>query len=107
MCWCTIAFGFDLGTLNQISRKDADQFKPGRWIPACQLMVQWKRKDQRPVELMHKVNLIVAKPPYYCAHLYHTMEQMYDWKFYFVITQDLRAHNAVQFVLPLILSLRY
>ena len=46
-------------------------------------------------------------PRYYCAHLYHTMEQMYDWRFYFVITQDLRANNVVWFMLPLILSLSY
>ena len=48
----------------QISRKDADQFQPGQWIPECQLIVQWKREDQRPVQLMHKVDLIGAKAPY-------------------------------------------
>ena len=31
----------------------------------------------------------------YCAHLYHTMKQMHDWRFYFVITQDLDAKNMV------------
>ena len=31
----------------------------------------------------------------YCAHLYHTMKQLYDWRFYFVITQDLEAKNMV------------
>ena len=60
---------FDLGTLNQISKKDADQFKPGRWIPTCQLIVEWKRKDHIPVELMHKVDLIGAKPPFNFFHL--------------------------------------
>ena len=34
-------------------------------------------------------------PRSYCAHLYHTMKQMYDWRFYFVITQDLEAKNMV------------
>ena len=31
----------------------------------------------------------------YCAHLFHTVELMYDWKYYFVITQDLNAKNTV------------
>ena len=31
----------------------------------------------------------------YCAHLYYTMNQLYDWRFYFVITQDLDANNTV------------
>ena len=34
-------------------------------------------------------------PRSYCAHLYHTMKQMYEWRFYFVITQDLEAKNMV------------
>ena len=34
-------------------------------------------------------------PQSYCAHLYHTMKQMYDWRYYFVITQDLEAKNMV------------
>ena len=50
--------------LSQISRKDADQFEPGQWIPECQLIVQWEREDQRPVRLWHKVDLIGAKAPY-------------------------------------------
>ena len=35
-------------------------------------------------------------PRSYCAHLYHTMKQVYDWRYYFVITQDLDAKNMVQ-----------
>ena len=31
----------------------------------------------------------------YCAHLYHTKNQLYEWRFYFVITQDLDAKNTV------------
>ena len=53
----------------QISKKDADQFEPGQWIPECQLIVQWEKKDQRPVQLMQKVNLIGAKAPYNFIHL--------------------------------------
>ena len=36
-----------------------------------------------------------STPRSYCAHLYHTMKQMYDWRFYFIITQDLDAKNMV------------
>ena len=34
-------------------------------------------------------------PRSYCAHLYHTMKQMYDWRFYLVITQDIEAQISV------------
>ena len=34
-------------------------------------------------------------PRSYCAHLYHTMKQTYDWRYYFVLTQDLDAKNTV------------
>ena len=31
----------------------------------------------------------------YCAHLYHTKNKVDEWRFYFVITQDLDANNKV------------
>ena len=34
-------------------------------------------------------------PRLYCAHLYHTMKQIYDWRYYLAITQDLEAHITV------------
>ena len=34
-------------------------------------------------------------PRSYCAHLYHTMKQIYDWRYYLAITQDLEAHITV------------
>ena len=49
---------------HQITKKDVDQFKKGRWIPECQLVVQWEREDQRPVRLRKKVDLTGAKAPY-------------------------------------------
>ena len=58
-------------TLTQITRKDADQFEPGQWIPECQLIVQWEREDQKPVRLRHKVDLIGAKAP--CNFFYLTL----------------------------------
>ena len=39
-----------------------------------------------------------STPRFYCAHVYHTMKQMYDWRFYFVITQDLDVKNTVHFM---------
>ena len=38
-------------------------------MPECQLIVEWTREDQRPVQLSHKVNLIGAKAPYNYIHL--------------------------------------
>ena len=43
-------------------------------------------------------------PRSYCAHLYHTMKQMYDWRYYFVLTQDLDAKNMVYIAKPWIKS---
>ena len=34
-------------------------------------------------------------PRSYCAHLYHTKKKDYEWRFYFVIIQDLHAKNMV------------
>ena len=47
-----------------------------------------------------------STPRSYCAHLYHTMKQIYDWRFYFVITQDLDAKNTVQLMHIYILSVQ-
>ena len=42
-----------------------DEYKSGQWIPQCELLVQWEREDQRPVQLRHKVDLIGAIAPFY------------------------------------------
>ena len=34
-------------------------------------------------------------PRLYCLHLYHTVKQIYDWRFYLAITQDLAAQVTV------------
>ena len=36
-------------------------------------------------------------PRSYCAHLYRTKKEDYEWRFYFVIVQDLVAKNTVNF----------
>ena len=48
------------------------------------------------IKLSHFSGLAVAgTTPSYCGHLYYTMKQIYDWRFYFVITRDLDAKNTV------------
>ena len=37
-------------------------------------------------------------PRLYCARLYHAMKQIYDWRYYLAITQDLEAHITVSSV---------
>ena len=36
-------------------------------------------------------------PRSYCAHVYHTKKRDCEWRFYFVIMQDLEAKNKVHF----------
>ena len=36
-----------------------------------------------------------STPRLYCVHLYHTVKQTYDWRFYLAITQDLAAQVTV------------
>ena len=48
---------------HQISKKDVDNFKPGKNIPPkCVLLVEWDLEDQKPVRLRYKINFIGAKP---------------------------------------------
>ena len=51
---------------HQISRKNVNDYKPGQWIPECELLVEWdpSQKDKKPVRLRHRVNLIGARAPY-------------------------------------------
>ena len=37
-------------------------------------------------------------PRSYCAHLYSSMKHMCDWRYYFVITQDIDAKNKVHYL---------
>ena len=38
-----------------------------------------------------------STPRSYCAHLYHSMKQIYDWRFYLAITQNHPLLNMVTF----------
>ena len=42
----------------------------------------------------------------YCAHLYHTKNKLYEWRFYFVITQDLDTNNTVCYRHVTVVTLR-
>ena len=60
-----------------------------------------KHSTDGSIELKHFSGISIAgseeTPRSYCAHLYHTMEDVHDWIFYFVITQDLDAENTVHY----------
>ena len=51
------------------------------------------------IQLSHFSGYAVAgskeTPRSYCGHLYYSMKDTYDWRYYFVITQDLDAKNTV------------
>ena len=40
-----------------------DEFREGQWIPQCELMIEWRRKDDMPVRLQYKVKLNGARAP--------------------------------------------
>lgn len=40
-----------------------DEFREGRWIPQCELMMEWKKKDDTPVRLQYKIKLNGARAP--------------------------------------------
>ena len=50
------------------------------------------------VQVMSGIGIIgdIETPRSYSAHLYYTRKQMYEWRFYFVITPDLEATNMVR-----------
>ena len=46
-------------------------------------------------------NAVIGKkgrPRSYCAHLYHKMKRIHDWRFYLVITQNIDAQITVSFL---------
>ena len=40
-----------------------DEFREGQWIPHCELMLEWKKKDEMPERLQYKVKLNGARAP--------------------------------------------
>ena len=51
--WCSIFIIIH----HQISKKDVDNFKPGKCVPKCELIVVWDLEDKKPVRLLYKVRL--------------------------------------------------
>ena len=51
------------------------------------------------IQLSHFCGIAVAgrmsTPRSYCVHVYHTIKQIYDWRFYLAITQDHPTLNSV------------
>ena len=58
-----------------------------------------KHSSYGSIQLSHFCGIAVAgktsTPRSYCLHLYHTIKQIYDWRFYLAITQDHPALNSV------------
>ena len=50
--------------LCQITKRQVDQFVPGRQVPCCLLSVKWIGQQEQPVELVHRVQLLGAKEPF-------------------------------------------
>ena len=50
-----------LYTLLQIAERDANEFKKGKWIPQCELMMKWKQDNEKPGRLEYKVILNGAR----------------------------------------------
>ena len=60
-----------------------------------------KHSTYGSIELKHFSGISIAgseeTPRSYCAHLYHTKKMDYEWRFYFIIIQDLDTKNTVNF----------
>ena len=50
--------------LLQITKHQVDTFLPGRRVPSCQLCVEWAGRQQEPLKLAHRVELLGAKEPF-------------------------------------------
>ena len=61
---------------HQISKEDVDSFESSKYVPACELIVEWDQEDQKPVRLRHKVHLKGAKKP----HNYFNLNLNPAWK---------------------------
>ena len=40
-----------------------DSYKPGHIIPACQIELDWAKKDKQPEKLDYKLYLVGVNPP--------------------------------------------
>ena len=61
---------------HQISKKDVDNFKPGKCVPKCELIVVWDLEDKKPVRLLHKVILKGASES--CNYFYLNLNPTFN-----------------------------
>jgi len=48
----------------QITKRQVDEFVPGRLVPSCQLYAKLTGQQEQSVELVHRVELLGAKEPF-------------------------------------------
>ena len=89
-----------LSNLNFVSTKCSQKELPYRF-KQMQGGVFTKNSTYGSIQLSHFSGVGVTgkegTPRSYCGHLYHTKKKGYEWRFYFIIIQDLDAKNMVNF----------
>lgn len=87
-----------LSDLSFVSAKDSQKDLPYRF-KQLDGGVFTKHSFYGSIQLSHFCGIGVtgriSTPRSYCVHLYRTMKQIYDWRFYLAITQDLPVQNSV------------
>ena len=87
-----------LSNLSIVSAQDSQRDLPYRF-KQLDGGVFSKHGSYGSIQLSHFCGIAVAgktsTPRSYCVHLYHTIKQIYDWRFYLAITQDHPALNSV------------
>ena len=87
-----------LSYLNFVSAKRSQEDLPYRF-KQLDGGVFSKHSSYGSILLTHFCGMGVAgskdTPRLYCAHLYHTMKHLHDWRFYLAITRDLEAQITV------------
>ena len=87
-----------LSDLSFVSAKDSQEYLPYRFKQLAG-GVFTTHSSYGSIQLTHFCGIGITgrkrTPRSYCAHLYHTMKQIYDWRYYLAITQDLEAHITV------------
>ena len=87
-----------LSDLNFVSAKHSQSNLPYRF-KHLDGGVFTKHSSYGIIQLSHFCGMGVdgkkSTPRLYCAHLYHTMKHLHDWRFYLAITRDLEAQITV------------
>ena len=87
-----------LSNLSIVSAKDSQGDLPYRF-KQLDGGVFTKHSSYGSIQLSHFCGIGIAgrktTPRSYCVHLYHTVKQIYDWRYYLAITIDLPAFKTV------------